>query len=119
MQWVEPDGEEQKVGIRIVINHFKQVKQATWHGLGDYLATVMPDGANRSVVIHQLSKRLSQFPFSKSKGLIQCVLFHPIKPQLFVAVSCDFSSLFPVKVNCDSFEISHLKKIYSSYQTLR
>lgn len=59
----------------------------TWHGRGDYFATVMPDGANRSALIHQLSKRRTQIPFSKSKGLIQCVLFHPVKPCLFVAVS--------------------------------
>ena len=26
-----------------------------------------------------------QVPFSKSKGLVQCVLFHPIRPMLFVA----------------------------------
>lgn len=90
VQWVEPEADEYKLGVRIVINHFKAVKQVTWHGLGDYLATVMPDGANRSVVIHQLSRRMSQFPFSKSKGLVQCVLFHPVKPQLFVAVSLNF-----------------------------
>uniref|UniRef100_A0A1B0DLR0 Ribosome biogenesis protein BOP1 homolog n=1 Tax=Phlebotomus papatasi TaxID=29031 RepID=A0A1B0DLR0_PHLPP len=85
VQWSEPDGFEHKTGFRIVINHFKQVKQVTWHGRGDYLASVMPDGAHRSVIIHQLSKRRSQFPFSKTKGLVECVLFHPIKPQLFVA----------------------------------
>lgn len=85
VQWTEPDADEYKNGVRIIINHFKSVKQVTWHGLGDYLATVMPEGANRSVVIHQLSRRMSQFPFSKSKGLVQCVLFHPVKPQLFVA----------------------------------
>lgn len=85
VQWTEPETEEYKSGVRIIINHFKSIKQVTWHGLGDYLATVMPEGANRSVVIHQLSRRMSQFPFSKSKGLVQCVLFHPVKPQLFVA----------------------------------
>ena len=46
----------------------------------------MPEGQNRSVIIHQLSKRRSQVPFSKSKGLVQCVLFHPIRPFFFVAV---------------------------------
>ena len=61
--------------------------QVTWHGRGDYFATVMPEGANRSVLIHQLSKRRSQIPFNKSKGLVQCVLFHPVRPYFFVAVS--------------------------------
>lgn len=85
MQWIAPETDEFDIGIRVVINHFKEVKQVTWHGRGDYFATVMPDGAQRSVLIHQLSKRRSQMPFSKSKGLTQCVLFHPIKPCLFVA----------------------------------
>ncbi|XP_053684898.1 ribosome biogenesis protein BOP1 homolog [Sabethes cyaneus] len=85
VQWVEVSEDERKAGVRIVIDHFKEVKQVTWHGRGDYFATVMPEAANRSVLIHQLSKRRSQLPFSKSKGLIQCVLFHPVKPCLFVA----------------------------------
>lgn len=47
----------------------------------------MTDGGNRSVVIHQVSTRRSQIPFAKPKGLVQCILFHPIRPYLFVAVS--------------------------------
>ncbi|XP_058833184.1 ribosome biogenesis protein BOP1 homolog [Topomyia yanbarensis] len=85
VQWVEVTEDERKAGVRIVINHFKDIKQVTWHGRGDYFAAVMPEAANRSVLIHQLSKRRSQLPFSKSKGLIQCVLFHPVRPCLFVA----------------------------------
>uniref|UniRef100_A0A182QZU2 Ribosome biogenesis protein BOP1 homolog n=1 Tax=Anopheles farauti TaxID=69004 RepID=A0A182QZU2_9DIPT len=85
VQWGEVKEEEHKLGVRIVITHFREVRQVTWHGRGDYFATVMPDAAYRSVMIHQLSKRRSQLPFSKSKGLVQCVLFHPIKPCLFVA----------------------------------
>lgn len=85
VQWSTADGDEHDAGVRIVITHFKPVKQVTWHGRGDYFATVMPEGANRSALIHQLSKRRTQIPFSKSKGLIQCVLFHPVKPCFFVA----------------------------------
>ncbi|XP_035787383.1 ribosome biogenesis protein BOP1 homolog [Anopheles albimanus] len=85
VQWGEVTEEDYKLGVRIAITHFREVKQVTWHGRGDYFATVMPDAANRSVMIHQLSKRRSQLPFSKSKGLVQCVLFHPVKPCLFVA----------------------------------
>lgn len=87
VQWATAEGEEYEKGFRLVLTHFKPVKQVTWHGRGDYFATVMPDGANRSALIHQLSKRRTQVPFTKSKGLIQCVLFHPVKPCLFVAVS--------------------------------
>ncbi|EDV36963.1 uncharacterized protein Dana_GF11675 [Drosophila ananassae] len=85
VQWATAEPAEQEKGVRVVINHFKPIRQVTWHGRGDYLATVMPEGANRSALIHQLSKRRSQIPFSKSKGLIQCVLFHPVKPCFFVA----------------------------------
>ncbi|XP_076750011.1 ribosome biogenesis protein BOP1 homolog isoform X2 [Xylocopa sonorina] len=85
VQWEHAEGEYWNNGIRVILNHFKTVKQVTWHGKGDYFATVMPDGQNRSVLINQLSKRRSQLPFTKSKGLIQCVLFHPIRPYLFVA----------------------------------
>uniref|UniRef100_A0A336MZH9 Ribosome biogenesis protein BOP1 homolog n=1 Tax=Culicoides sonorensis TaxID=179676 RepID=A0A336MZH9_CULSO len=85
VSWDTPSKEDHDQGIRIVLHHFKDVKSVAWHGRGDYFATVMPEGANRSVLIHQLSKRKSQIPFSKSKGLIQTVLFHPIKPCIFVA----------------------------------
>lgn len=87
VQWSRAEGEEFEKGVRLIITHFKPIKQLTWHGRGDYFATVMPEGANRSTIIHQLSKRRSQIAFAKSKGLIQYVLFHPIKPCLFVAVS--------------------------------
>lgn len=85
VQWEKPSESDWKNGIRIILNHFKEVRQVTWHGRGDYFATVMPEGLNRSVLIHQLSKWRSQVPFSKSKGLVQCVLFHPIRPIFFVA----------------------------------
>lgn len=85
VQWADPDKEQSEHGVRIILKHFKEVTQVHWHGKGDYFATVMPDGQNRSVLISQLSKRRSQLPFTKSKGLVQCVLFHPTKPYLFVA----------------------------------
>lgn len=57
-----------------------------WHAKGDYLASVMPDNSsNLQVFIHQLSRRRSQNPFRKNKGLVQCVSFHPIRPYFFVA----------------------------------
>jgi len=89
----------------------------TWHGRGDYAATVMPDGANRSVLIHQMSTRRSQLPFAKSKGLVQSVLFHPIRPFLFVAVNNNLiSQLKPIffivsKINNSAILFFRLKKI--------
>nr|MBE5724382.1 putative ribosome biogenesis protein BOP1-like protein [Cucujiformia] len=85
VQWSQPEDDLHKRGVRIQLTHFKEVNQVTWHGRGDYFATVMPDGQNRSVLISQISQRRSQLPLTKSKGLIQCVLFHPTKPCLFVA----------------------------------
>jgi len=86
-QAVKWSGKEEKSppGTLVTVTHFKAVKQVTWHAKGDYFATVMPEGANRSVLIHQLSKWRSQVPFSKAKGQVQCVLFHPVRPSLFVA----------------------------------
>ncbi|NXC48114.1 BOP1 protein, partial [Penelope pileata] len=85
VQWVVATGEEHGRGVRLVVQHSKALKQVTWHGKGDYFATVVADNSNMQVLIHQTSKRWSQNPFRKSKGLVQCVLFHPIRPYFFVA----------------------------------
>ncbi|XP_065218330.1 ribosome biogenesis protein BOP1 homolog [Planococcus citri] len=85
VQWERPSSEEWDNGIRIIVNHLKEVKQVTWHGRGDYVATVMSEAGNRSVIIHQISTQRSQIPFAKPKGLVQCVLFHPVRPFIFVA----------------------------------
>ncbi|MEQ2208704.1 hypothetical protein XENOCAPTIV_012179, partial [Xenoophorus captivus] len=62
------------------------VHQVTWHSKGDYLASVMPDHSSHlQVFIHQLSRRRSQNPFRRNKGLVQAVSFHPIRPYFFVA----------------------------------
>ncbi|XP_013404052.1 ribosome biogenesis protein bop1-B [Lingula anatina] len=83
--WEDCEEEESMHGCRVRITHPKDVSQVTWHGKGDYFATVMPNAESMSVMIHQLSKRRSQAPFSKSKGMVQKVLFHPTRPFLFVA----------------------------------
>ncbi|KAB0792168.1 hypothetical protein PPYR_14127 [Photinus pyralis] len=85
VQWAAPSEAEYGRGFRAVLTHFKEVTQVTWHGKGDYFAVIMPDGQNRSVLIGQVSKRKSQLPFTKPKGLVQSVIFHPSKPYLFVA----------------------------------
>lgn len=86
LTWNDADKTQWDKGYRLILTHFKSVKQVTWHAKGDYFASVIPEGDNRSVLIHQLSRRRSQLPFSKSKGLVQCTLFHPLRPYLFVAV---------------------------------
>lgn len=114
VQWSNAEADEQEKGVRVVITHFKPIRQVTWHGRGDYLATVMPEGANRSALIHQLSKRRSQIPFSKSKGLIQFVLFHPVKPCFFVAVSGLIFFCYYVLLTLDFFSLQtqHNIRIY-------
>uniref|UniRef100_A0ABM5GD14 Ribosome biogenesis protein BOP1 n=1 Tax=Pogona vitticeps TaxID=103695 RepID=A0ABM5GD14_9SAUR len=83
--WEEAAGEERARGIRLIIRHGKPLKQVTWHGKGDYFATVVSDNSHLQVLIHQASKRWSQAPFRRSKGQVQRVLFHPLRPFFFVA----------------------------------
>ncbi|KAL4235262.1 Ribosome biogenesis protein 1 [Mactra antiquata] len=85
VSWSEFEDTDYEDGYRLKLTHGFDVTQVTWHGKGDYFATVMPNAQSRSVLIHQLSRRRSQNPFSKAKGLVQCVRFHPVRPFLFVA----------------------------------
>ena len=62
-----------------------RARQVSWHHKGDYLVTLAPTANTRAILIHQLSRRQTQNPFSKSKADAQRVLFHPSKPFLFVA----------------------------------
>ncbi len=51
-------------------------------------ASLSTDSTFRSVLIHRVSKRQSQAPFSKAKGAVQQVMFHPDKPFFFLARYC-------------------------------
>lgn len=83
-QWFKPTQRQLEKDICIVIACKKSVKKLSWHRKGDYFVTVQPEAANTSVLIHQLTKHLTQSPFRKSKGIIMDAKFHPFKPQLFV-----------------------------------
>lgn len=83
-KWLRSTDKQNDQGILMVLATKKQVKQIDWHRRGDYFSTVSPETPS-TVLIHQLSKHSSQSPFSKSKGAVQCVEFHPSKPVLFVA----------------------------------
>ncbi|KAK2188830.1 hypothetical protein NP493_122g03038 [Ridgeia piscesae] len=85
VHWHTADGKKWKEGHRVKVTHPKALSQVTWHGKGDYLAVVMPQADSMSVLIHQLSRQRTQNPFRKPKGLVQRVLFHPLRPFLFVA----------------------------------
>lgn len=39
----------------------------------------------QAVMVHQLSKKVTQNPFRKNKGRVVAVLFHPKNPLFFVA----------------------------------
>lgn len=83
--WEVFQGKDYTNGLRLKLTHPQEVNYVSWHAKGDYFTSVMPKGFSMAVLIHQLTKRRSQTPFSKSKGIVQRVMFHPIKPLLFVA----------------------------------
>lgn len=45
----------------------REVCCVTWHGKGDYLASVSRGQSRRAVMIHQVSKASTQCPFRKTK----------------------------------------------------
>lgn len=85
--WAPVTPAEWALGVRASVAHFRPVAHVAWHARGDYVAVTLQDAAARAVVVHQLSRRRSQLPFGRSKGLVQCAVFHPLRPLLFVAVS--------------------------------
>ncbi|RIB16015.1 ribosome biogenesis protein ERB1 [Gigaspora rosea] len=86
VEWIKPST-EQGDGFLVIVQHAhnKVIKQITWHRKGDYFATVAPDAGNQGILIHQLSRHQTQQPFRRTKGMVQRVMFHPIKPLFFVA----------------------------------
>ncbi|KAA6423515.1 MAG: ribosome biogenesis BOP1 protein [Trebouxia sp. A1-2] len=51
----------------------------------DTRVILLPTGNTQAVLVHQLSKHTTQNPFRKNRGRVVRVLFHPLKPFLFVA----------------------------------
>lgn len=86
-RWEAVAPDEWARGVRVCVAHFRPVAHVAWHARGDYVAVTLRDAAARAVVVHQLSRRRSQLPFGRCKGLVQCAVFHPLRPLLFVAVS--------------------------------
>ncbi|UXI19310.1 hypothetical protein NH340_JMT05253 [Sarcoptes scabiei] len=79
------DAQNWNKGVRIIIENKFEIKQIVWHQAGEYFSTVMPNGNNKSIIIHHLTKMKSQIPFRKIKDIVQCVRFHPTKAYFFVA----------------------------------
>ncbi|CAH7686095.1 NUC169 domain-containing protein [Phakopsora pachyrhizi] len=84
-KWSRASEKDRDSGVLIEITVPGTPKQVTWHRRGDYFASVASEAGNQSVLIHQLSKHQTQAPFRKTKGVVQKVTFHAIKPHLFVA----------------------------------
>ncbi|KAL2342256.1 hypothetical protein Fmac_010196 [Flemingia macrophylla] len=79
VSWLKDD---KLMGLRL--RHFKTVTAVEWHRKGDYFSTMMPAGESRAVLIHQLSKKLTQkLPF-KLHGLAVRSTFHPSRSIFFV-----------------------------------
>ena len=76
---------EGNTGAMVEIHHPGPIKRIHWHRKGMYLATVGPSATSRSVCIHHVARRKSQFPFKRNIGLVQCVAFHPTKPLFYCA----------------------------------
>lgn len=85
--FVEKDTDDYLVdGKRFWLTFENEVSQVTFHKKGDFIATVTPRTANKDqVLIHSLKKGRSQRPFTKAKADIQKILFHHLKPIIFIA----------------------------------
>ncbi|GLT85794.1 hypothetical protein SLE2022_039710 [Rubroshorea leprosula] len=75
--------DEKNEAIRL--KHFKTVSSVEWHRKGDYLSTVMPAGEKRAILIHQISKRVTQILPFKLHGLPVSSVFHPNRSVFFIA----------------------------------
>ncbi|KOS22545.1 Ribosome biogenesis protein erb1 [Escovopsis weberi] len=84
-RWARPRSDLVAKGVLLKFTVRTAIKTIHWHRRGDFLCTVSPAGQRSSVLIHTLSKHLSQVPFRKLPGLAQTAQFHPSKPLFFVA----------------------------------
>ncbi|XP_056162737.1 ribosome biogenesis protein BOP1 homolog isoform X2 [Syzygium oleosum] len=82
VSWLQDDRHKHEA---IRLRHFKTVTSVEWHRKGDYLSTVTPAGESRAILIHQLSKKITQkIPF-KLHGLPVSSVFHPSRSIFFVS----------------------------------
>eukprot|EP00834_Sanchytrium_tribonematis_P002106 NODE_59_length_28102_cov_0.971110.p3 type:complete len:685 gc:universal NODE_59_length_28102_cov_0.971110:23524-21470(-) len=62
------------------------VNNMSWHRKGDYFLTCSPTNAagHSSILIHKISDRTSQNPFTKIKGAVRAAEFHPNSPKIYL-----------------------------------
>lgn len=72
--------------VYATVQHASSIRSVQWHRRGDYLATLVKSAENQHelLAIHQLSKRLSQYPLVKAPTQAREIAFHPARPQLFI-----------------------------------
>jgi len=64
------------------------IQNLNWHKKGDYFSLLATNkGGKATIYIHSLSSLIHQKPFSKIKGIINTVCFHPNKPYFIVATN--------------------------------
>jgi ribosome biogenesis protein ERB1 len=64
------------------------IQNLNWHKKGDYFSVLATNkGGKATIYIHSLSSLVHQKPFSKIKGIVNTVCFHPIKPYFIVATN--------------------------------
>lgn len=74
-------------GVRVVLRFAGAVTALAWHRKGDYFATVVPANDSGNVMVHQLSKRVTQVVIKKQMKTVSAVAFHPSQPIFFVATT--------------------------------
>jgi ribosome biogenesis protein ERB1 len=64
------------------------ISKLVWHAKGDYFATMAHNVQQTSqVLIHSINRASSNRPFSQTKGIVQAIAFHPLKPNFFACTS--------------------------------
>jgi len=86
------DGKENKMwkssetaGVKLDVVHEAEIIDLVWHSKGDYFGVVSGVASKTDVWFHQISTRQSSRPFSKTKGLVQRIKFHPHRLLFYVA----------------------------------
>jgi ribosome biogenesis protein ERB1 len=86
----EEEGTEEYTSkdLRITLECQHVLKTMRWHSKGDYFSTLADNIQTSSqVLIHSLSKASTQKPFSKTKGILEAIEFHPTRPLFYICNS--------------------------------
>ncbi|MCP9260866.1 Ribosome biogenesis protein BOP1 [Dirofilaria immitis] len=84
LEWKNEEKTKYQLISDIELCFLQIAHQVIWHHKGDYFATFANSKSPKFIYIHQLSRCKSQQPFSRLKGLMTVLSFHPCEPLLFV-----------------------------------